>query len=564
LVRFATQEYEKANKNNRNDVFMHLTNFAVNKLNPKFTRSLEEEEDRSSHKRSILNFFQELREQGYEIDACWEKVKHLIVKTLCSIQPILKSNYTSIQPDDPYNQGCFEILGFDVLLDKDLNPYLLEVNHAPSLKVDSQVDLKVKGNLIYDVLNMMGISANTKKRLKKMKKDHTLQRTLTGRRVKLSEGEFKDRCIEERDKVLMKFKGGFEKIYPSNDESLNHKYREFMERADKRYRIYTGADVIKSNKKPLISSINLLDHRRRFNTLESIYGIKEKRKKKKIPKTKISLKKIAEKKEKNQSGEEEEKELLAQEKKQEKQVEAENQVLEEEERLKKEQQLKEFEKKREEIANLQKLKFSGLNMDDVKEMYWDIPKPKKSKSNMPQLQDGANSLLKNRTKHKSGKMTTKSEEKEAPSGHLIRYPAVDFKGMKKKKRNNTEQINFTGKIQKGTEAIVKSSKLGKLKPLPNGSIMRLQSSKKHLNGQKSQIGGINVHSSGSLSRNTKKKANYKAKKSLTSYNRKVKKYLMSPYVDVDPFLTFNKNYREKMKALALKLHTKTNTKGRVR
>jgi len=35
---------------------------------------------------------------------------------------------------------CFEILGFDILVDENQNPYLLEVNHAPSFNTDTAFD----------------------------------------------------------------------------------------------------------------------------------------------------------------------------------------------------------------------------------------------------------------------------------------------------------------------------------------------------------------------------------------------------------------------------------------
>ena len=36
LVRFATSKYEKAEEKNKDDMFKHLTNYAINKENPNF------------------------------------------------------------------------------------------------------------------------------------------------------------------------------------------------------------------------------------------------------------------------------------------------------------------------------------------------------------------------------------------------------------------------------------------------------------------------------------------------------------------------------------------------
>ena len=42
---------------------------------------------------------------------------------------------------------CFEILGFDIILDDKGKPYLLEVNQAPSFATDSPLDYEVKRGL---------------------------------------------------------------------------------------------------------------------------------------------------------------------------------------------------------------------------------------------------------------------------------------------------------------------------------------------------------------------------------------------------------------------------------
>jgi tubulin polyglutamylase TTLL6/13 len=65
--------------------------------------------------------------------------------------------------DDYENSLCFEILGFDVILDWNLNPFLLEVNHAPSFSTDSPLDEKIKGQVIYDTFNLLGLNQKRKK-----------------------------------------------------------------------------------------------------------------------------------------------------------------------------------------------------------------------------------------------------------------------------------------------------------------------------------------------------------------------------------------------------------------
>ena len=55
---------------------------------------------------------------------------------------------------------CFELLGFDVILDHNLKPYVLEVNHAPSFNTDTDLDFKVKNEMINSLIDILSINLN--------------------------------------------------------------------------------------------------------------------------------------------------------------------------------------------------------------------------------------------------------------------------------------------------------------------------------------------------------------------------------------------------------------------
>ena len=46
LARFATEKYEKPNTKNQNNLFMHLTNYAINKKSDHFVQNNGEKVDR--------------------------------------------------------------------------------------------------------------------------------------------------------------------------------------------------------------------------------------------------------------------------------------------------------------------------------------------------------------------------------------------------------------------------------------------------------------------------------------------------------------------------------------
>ena len=81
---------------------------------------------------------------------------------------------------------CYEILGLDVILDQNLKPYLLEVNHTPSFTTDTPLDKSIKKNLIRDTLLLLNINAKNKIRIKNNLKMEFQRRVIDGKKEKLT------------------------------------------------------------------------------------------------------------------------------------------------------------------------------------------------------------------------------------------------------------------------------------------------------------------------------------------------------------------------------------------
>ena len=56
------------------------------------------------------------------------------------------------------------MFGFDILLDSDLKPWLVEVNLSPSLSCDSPLDMTIKANLVTDTFNMVQVKRFDRKK----------------------------------------------------------------------------------------------------------------------------------------------------------------------------------------------------------------------------------------------------------------------------------------------------------------------------------------------------------------------------------------------------------------
>lgn len=70
------------------------------------------------------------------------------------------------------NSLCFEILGFDVLIDEKLKPWLIEINHAPSFATDTPFDFKIKKDVIADAVQLLRMTYKSKKEFLKNHKNN--------------------------------------------------------------------------------------------------------------------------------------------------------------------------------------------------------------------------------------------------------------------------------------------------------------------------------------------------------------------------------------------------------
>ena len=134
LARLCTDNYRMPTKENMKNMFMHLTNFSLNKNSENFVAPTEnfQNEDNGS-KRLMSSLWKALEEQGYDITQVKSKIIDTIRKTIITLEPYLLHYYHAKVENDHLNAKNFHILGVDILLDKKLNAWLMEINANPSL-----------------------------------------------------------------------------------------------------------------------------------------------------------------------------------------------------------------------------------------------------------------------------------------------------------------------------------------------------------------------------------------------------------------------------------------------
>jgi tubulin polyglutamylase TTLL6/13 len=164
FARFCTTPYQKPSRANLSNIYMHLTNYAINKFASEY-KECDDESGDQGHKRSLGAILKILEAEGCDTQTLMLKIKDSIIKTVVAAQPQLAHLYKICQPDCLDGSMAFQVLGFDVLLDHKYNPYLIEVNCSPSFATDSSLDYKIKKTVIADTFRLLNISREKRLRV---------------------------------------------------------------------------------------------------------------------------------------------------------------------------------------------------------------------------------------------------------------------------------------------------------------------------------------------------------------------------------------------------------------
>ncbi|KAG6441981.1 hypothetical protein O3G_MSEX002135 [Manduca sexta] len=155
LVRFATVKYDHTNKNLWNPC-MHLCNYSINKYHTDYIKCDDPNAGNIGHKWTLSALLRHLRKQGRNTTALMASIEDLVVKSiLSSAQTITAAARVFV----PNLFNCFELFGYDILVDDMLKPWLLEINLSPSLACESPLDARVKSALLADTLTLVGLPA---------------------------------------------------------------------------------------------------------------------------------------------------------------------------------------------------------------------------------------------------------------------------------------------------------------------------------------------------------------------------------------------------------------------
>lgn len=222
LCRFATSRYKEPTGVNITNVFMHLTNYAVNKHSRTYNVDAE-----GGSKRKLSWLYGYLRSLGVDVEKLWHRIDDVIIKTIISAWPVLKHSYSACFPNHDVMPACCELLGTDIILDRKLNPHILEVNHSPSFHTDTALDCEVKESLLTDMFAMMNLDQCDKRKIMREDKKRVRDRLLHGtNKLDPQTSRSDSRTFSDYYKREMTHRGNFRLVYPL--PSSDHVYGKFF------------------------------------------------------------------------------------------------------------------------------------------------------------------------------------------------------------------------------------------------------------------------------------------------------------------------------------------------
>jgi len=138
FARFCAAKYN-SEMGEMDNPFIHLTNVAIQKHNQDYN-------NKHGGKWHIKNLRIYI-EQTYGLEASnklFQGIDQVIIHSLRSVQNVMIND-----------RHCFECYGYDILIDGDLKPWLVEVNASPSLSTTTESDRVTKLSLLRDIYNIV-------------------------------------------------------------------------------------------------------------------------------------------------------------------------------------------------------------------------------------------------------------------------------------------------------------------------------------------------------------------------------------------------------------------------
>ena len=147
FARFSSTRYTTV-KGELGNTLVHLTNVAIQKHGEDYDAASGGKWEIGSLRSYLLQLQREWQEDTGatedRVGQCFSLITTLVIRSLQAVKPLMST--------DPH---CFELYGYDVLLDANYKPWLIEVNASPSLSANTPADEQLKIDMLHDLFHTL-------------------------------------------------------------------------------------------------------------------------------------------------------------------------------------------------------------------------------------------------------------------------------------------------------------------------------------------------------------------------------------------------------------------------
>ena len=207
LVRLASEKYNFSITDPHNK-YAFLTNLFINKKNknkfiyPKNMKDMEE-----SNLWNLETFQKYCARNNINYDKIFSEVGDIFIKMMITVREKI-INY--IEKTKLQCSNFYHLIGFDIILDENLKPYLLETNRRCGFRNDNDAEKYYTYNIVVDTLNIVGLRPKNMNFISEKKNKEEL----------IKEN------LEESFCELDRPRGGYKLIFPLKDNV--DKYKKFF------------------------------------------------------------------------------------------------------------------------------------------------------------------------------------------------------------------------------------------------------------------------------------------------------------------------------------------------
>ena len=207
LVRLASEKYN-FNVSDPQNKYAYLTNLFINKKNANkfiYPRNLPNMED--SNLWNLETFQKYCARNNINYDKLKDEVSDIFIKMMISVREKIIKN---IEKNKLESSNFYHLIGFDIILDENLKPYLLETNRRCGFRADNDAEKYYTYNIVADTLNIIGLRPKNLNAANEPRKEKDL----------LKENLEESLCELDRPR------GGYELIFPLKNNV--DKYKKFF------------------------------------------------------------------------------------------------------------------------------------------------------------------------------------------------------------------------------------------------------------------------------------------------------------------------------------------------